>query len=114
MLPIYEQVAGQIKSAVIDGSLKENDRLPSVRELSGKLRISALTVKKAYDTLEKEGFVSTVHGKGTYVTASDPQLTIEARRKEVEDIFEKAIDKAKALGLNKNDIIDIVNILLEE
>ena len=88
--------------------------LPSVRVLAGELRISALTVKKAYDKLEEEGFVTTVHGKGTYVTASDKQLATEARRKAVETDFEKAIEKAKMVGLNRNEIMEIVQLFLEE
>ena len=67
MVPIYEQITDQIKTLIRGGELKENDNLPSVRALSKDLRISALTVKKAYDSLEEEGFAVTVHGKGTYV-----------------------------------------------
>ena len=69
MVPIYEQLMEQIKSEIINTALKEGEALPSVRSLAGELRISALTVKKAYDKLEEEGFVTTIHGKGTYVTA---------------------------------------------
>ena len=69
MVPIYEQIVDQIKKLIRNGELKENDALPSVRALSKELRISALTVKKAYDHLENEGFTVTVHGKGTYVAA---------------------------------------------
>ena len=84
----------QIKSEIINTALKEGEALPSVRSLAGELRISALTVKKAYDKLEEEGFVTTIHGKGTYVTASDKQLALEARQREAEADFEKAIDRA--------------------
>ena len=66
MVPIYEQIVDQIKTLIRNGELKENDNLPSVRSLSKELKISALTVKKAYDNLEAEGFTVTVHGKGTY------------------------------------------------
>ena len=85
MIPIYEQLMDQVKKEIIAGNLKENEPLPSVRTLSGELKISALTVKKAYDKLEEEGFVITVHGKGTFVSATDLQLSKEARRKSVED-----------------------------
>ena len=98
MVPIYEQLMEQIKSDIINSSLKEGEALPSVRSLAGELRISALTVKKAYDKLEEEGFVTTIHGKGTYVTASDKQLALEARQREAEADFEKAIDRALAMG----------------
>ena len=98
MVPIYEQLVDQVKNEIISGELAENEALPSVRALSGELRISALTVKKAYDRLEEEGFVVTVHGKGTYVAATDKFLAMEARRKTVEDDFAEAVQKATAVG----------------
>ncbi len=114
MVPIYEQLMAQIKNMIISGKLKENEVLPSVRALSGELRISSLTVKKAYDRLEEEGFVITVHGKGTYVADTDKQLAIEARRKAVEDDLSAAFSKAKTVGLSKDDILEIVEIILED
>jgi len=114
MVPIYEQLMDQVKNAIINGELSENEALPSVRALSGKLRISALTVKKAYDRLEEEGFVVTVHGKGTYVAAADRQLALEARRKSVEDDFAAAVSKAAAVGLGREEILEIVEIILED
>ncbi len=92
MVPIYEQLMEQIKTGIIESELAEGEALPSVRKLAGELRISALTVKKAYDKLEEAGFVTTVHGKGTFVAASDKQLALEARRRAVEEEFEKAMD----------------------
>ena len=94
--------------------IAENEVLPSVRALSAELRISALTVKKAYDRLEEEGFVITVHGKGTYVAATDRQLALEARKKTVEDAFASAVQKASAVGFTKDDILEILKILLED
>ncbi len=114
MTPIYEQLMDQIKNEIISGSLAENEVLPSVRALSAELRISALTVKKAYDRLEDDGFVVTVHGKGTYVTATDRQLALEARRKTVEDAFASAVQKAGAVGFTKDEILEIVKIMLED
>ncbi len=114
MVPIYEQLTNQIKKEIINGSLAKNEVLPSVRSLSGELRISALTVKKAYDKLEEEGFVITVHGKGTYVAATDLQLALEARRKTVEDDFAVAVQKAAAVGFTKDDILEIIKIILED
>ena len=104
----------QIKSEIIDTALKEGEALPSVRSLAGELRISALTVKKAYDKLEEDGFVTTIHGKGTYVTASDQQLAKEARQREAEADFEKAIDRSLSMGMSKEEISEIVQLLLEE
>ncbi len=114
MVPIYEQLMDQVKNEIINGTLVENEVLPSVRSLSGELRISALTVKKAYDRLEEEGFVVTVHGKGTYVAAADRQLALEARKKSVEDDFALAVHKARAIGFSKDDILELVEIILEE
>ena len=105
MVPIYEQLMEQIKSEIFENKLKENEALPSVRTLAGELRISALTVKKAYDALEDAGFVTTVHGKGTYVTATDKQLAVE-------DDFMKVIDRARSMGLDNQEIIGIVNLLI--
>ena len=114
MIPIYEQVVSQIKSNIINGELKEGDILPSVRALSSELKISALTVKKAYDYLETEGFVTTVHGKGTFVNATDRQLAYEARRKAVEDDLYKAIQQGYSAGLSKEEIKEIIDILMED
>lgn len=114
MVPIYEQLMEQIKSDIIQSVLSEGEALPSVRTFAGELRISALTVKKAYDKLEEEGFVTTVHGKGTYVSASDKQLAAEARRRVVEEDFDKAIDRALSIGMEKDEITELVQLLLVE
>ena len=114
MVPIYEQLMEQIKSDIIQSELKEGEALPSVRTLAGELRISALTVKKAYDKLEEEGFVTTVHGKGTYVSASDKQLALEARQKAIEDDFDKVIDRALSLVMKKEEISEVVKLILDE
>ena len=114
MVPIYEQLIDQIKKEIISGELKDDEMLPSVRTLSGELRISSLTVKKAYDKLEEEGFVITVHGKGTFVAATDHQLAMEARRKSVEEEMAAAIEKAIALGMSKEEILEIATIIMEE
>ena len=114
MVPIYEQLMEQIKSDIIQSELKEGEALPSVRTLAGELRISALTVKKAYDKLEEEGFVTTVHGKGTYVSASDKQLAHEARQKAIEDDFDKVIDRALSMGMKKEEISEVVKLILDE
>lgn len=114
MVPIYEQLMEQIKSDIIQSELKEGEALPSVRTLAGELRISALMVKKAYDKLEEEGFVTTVHGKGTYVSASDKQLALEARQKAIEDDFDKVIDRALSMGMKKEEISEVVKLILDE
>mgnify|MGYP000041829489 CR=1 FL=1 len=114
MTPIYEQVVDQIKTMIRKGKLKENDQLPSVRTLSKELKISALTVKKAYDNLEEEGFVVTVHGKGTYVSANNRELLLEEQKKEIEADLDKAIQKGRSCGMEDSDLLELFHLLLEE
>lgn len=114
MVPIYEQIMEQIKTQIRDGSLRENDSLPSVRSLSKELKISALTVKKAYDHLESEGFTVTVHGKGTYVAAANPELLLEEQKKEVEADLELAIQKGRRYGLDTEEIRSLFELILED
>lgn len=114
MVPIYEQIVEQIKTQIRDGVLCENDSLPSVRTLSKELKISALTVKKAYDHLESEGFTVTVHGKGTYVAATNKELLLEEQKKEVEADLESAIQKGKRYGLDTEEIRSLFELILED
>ena len=114
MVPIYEQIMEQIKAQIISGELKENDILPSVRTMAKELKISALTVKKAYDNLEAEGMTVTVHGKGTYVAASNTQLMEEERRKEVEADLEAAIQKGRRCGMKEEEIRSLFELIMED
>lgn len=113
MVPIYEQIVDQIKTLIRNGELKENDNLPSVRTLSKELKISALTVKKAYDNLESEGFTITVHGKGTYVAATNTELLLEEQKKELETDLEQAIQKGRRCGISDEDIKGLFELILE-
>lgn len=113
MVPIYEQIVDQVKAQIISGELKEDDNLPSVRTLSKELRISALTVKKAYDSLEQEGFTVTIHGKGTYVAAVNKEMMMEEYRREVEEELTEVIRKAKRYGLPEEDIREMLELILE-
>ncbi|MCU0079961.1 GntR family transcriptional regulator [Extibacter muris] len=113
MVPIYEQIVDQIKMLIRNGELKENDNLPSVRTLSKELKISALTVKKAYDNLESEGFTITVHGKGTYVAATNTELLLEEQKKELEADLEQAIQKGRRCGISDEDIKSLFELILE-
>lgn len=113
MVPIYEQIVDQIKMLIRNGELKENDNLPSVRTLSKELKISALTVKKAYDNLESEGFTVTVHGKGTYVSATNTELLLEEQKKELEADLEQAIQKGRRCGISDEDIKSLFELILE-
>lgn len=113
MIPIYEQIMEQIKMMIRKGELKENDNLPSVRSLAKELKISALTVKKAYDNLEEEGFTATIHGKGTYVMAVNTELMLEEQKKEVEADLEMAIQKGRRYGIRDEDIRSLFELILE-
>lgn len=112
--PIYEQILSQIKSQIMNGQLKENEMLPSVRGLAKEVKVSALTVKKAYDALEEEGFIVTVHGKGSYVACASQDLMLEEKKKEVEKELEQAIRKGKSCGLSDNDLRELFQIILED
>ena len=113
MVPIYEQIIDQIKTMIRKQELKQNDQLPSVRALSKELKISALTVKKAYDQLEREGFTVTIHGKGSYVTAANTELMMEEQKKEVEQDLEQAILKGRRFGISDEDIKTLFELILE-
>ncbi len=113
MVPIYEQIIDQIKTMIRKQELKQNDQLPSVRALSKELKISALTVKKSYDELEREGFTVTIHGKGSYVTAANTELMMEEQKKEVEQDLEQAILKGRRFGISDEDIKTLFELILE-
>ena len=110
MQPIYEQITDQIKAMIIDGTLKEEEMLPSVRTLAKELKISALTVKKAYDFLEEEGFVVTVHGKGSFIAKNNQ----EERKREIETELEEVIRKARISGLSEEEIRELFELIMEE
>lgn len=114
MQPIYEQILGQIKNCIMCGELKEEEMLPSVRSLAKDLRVSALTVKKAYDTLEQEGFIITVHGKGSFVACANQEIMLEEKKKEVEADLETAIRKGRSCGMSNQEIAELFEIILEE
>ena len=113
MVPIYEQIVDQIKTLIRNKELKENDILPSVRSLAKELKISALTVKKAYDNLESEGFTITVHGKGTYVAATNTELLLEEQKKELEADLEQAIQKGRRCGIRDEEIKELFELIME-
>lgn len=114
MQPIYEQIVNQIKAAIMRGNIREGQMLLSVRSLAKDLRISALTVKKAYDTLEEQGFVVTVHGKGSFVSCANQELMLEEKRKEVENDIEMAIRKGRSCGMSNKELTELFKLVLEE
>lgn len=114
MQPIYEQIVNQIKASIMQGKLKEETMLPSVRVLAKELKVSALTVKKAYDALEEQGFIVTVHGKGSFVACANQELMLEEKRKELEMELEAVIRKGRSLGMSEKELTDLFTLLLEE
>lgn len=114
MQPVYEQIVNQVKDKIMHGELIEETMLPSVRTLAKEIKVSALTVKKAYDQLEAEGFVVTVHGKGSFVASANQARMLEEKKKEVESEFEQAIRKARSCGMEENEIRELFEIVLED
>ena len=114
MQPIYEQIVSQVKAKIMNGELKEEAMLPSVRTLAKELKVSALTVKKAYDALEAEGFIITVHGKGSFVTLANQALMLEEKKKEVEADFDMAIRKGRSCGMTDGELTQLFQIVLED
>ena len=114
MQPIYEQIVSQIKDKIIQGELREEEMLPSVRTFAKELKVSALTVKKAYDALEEEGFVVTVHGKGSFVTMANQERMLEAKKREVEADLEMAKQKGRSCGMSNQEIAELFQIVLED
>lgn len=114
MQPVYEQIVCQVKDKIVHGELIEETMLPSVRTLAKDIKVSALTVKKAYDQLEAEGFVVTVHGKGSFVACASQAQMLEEKKKEVESEFEQTIRKARSCGMEDGEIQELFEIVLED
>ncbi|MBD5117458.1 MAG: GntR family transcriptional regulator [Ruminococcaceae bacterium] len=112
--PIYDQIYSQIKSQIISGALKENEMLPSIRGLAKDLKISFVTTKRAYDELEREGFIYTIQAKGCYVAPKNIELLREENLKKIEELIEQIVQLAAACNLNKNDIINMIDFIMEE
>jgi GntR family transcriptional regulator len=109
--PIYLQIKNQIRDAILKGELKENELLPSIRILAKELRISVITTKRAYDELERDGFINSVQGKGSFVAAQNPELMKEKFLKNIEDSLSDALYYAKIAGVSNTELIDMLNIL---
>ena len=113
-LPIYDQIYSQIKIQIINGDLKEDTALPSIRNLAKDLRISVITTKRAYDELEKEGFIYTVPSKGCFVAKKNVELLREENLKKIEDHMQKIMELSASCNLTKADIADMLNLIWEE
>lgn len=112
-VPIYEQIKAQIIEQIMNDELKEDEMLPSIRSLSKDIRISLMTIKKAYDQLESDGYIVSIAGKGTFVAPRNSNLVKEHAQKEIEDNIQKAIELAVRYDISKDEIIDLVNMLYE-
>ena len=109
--PIYEQIYAQLKAQIISGALAEDDALPSIRNLAKDLRISVITTKRAYDELEREGFIYTVAGKGCFVAAKNVELLREENLRKIESHLAEVVKLAASCNLTKQDILDMLTIL---
>lgn len=113
-IPIYQQIKKEIIDSISGNILKENDMLPSIRNLAKDLRISVLTVKKAYDELEHEAYIKTVQGKGTFVSPRNKEILREKQISIIEDHIEQIISIANMSDISKNEVIELFTYLYEE
>ena len=113
-VPLYEQVKEQIKNKIVSNELKAGEVLPSIRNLAKDSRISGITTKSAYEELEKEGYVETIPGKGTYVANKNTELIKEEQLQKIEGLIDTAVSIAKISGISKEDIKEMLDILYEE
>ncbi len=113
-VPIYEQIEQQIKNMIVSGALQEGDMLPSMRFLAKELRISLITTKRAYEELEREGFIETRVGIGCFVKAKNQGFIREKVMCEIEDHFEDAVTRAKVCDIPLQELVDILTIIYEE
>ena len=113
-VPIYEQISSQIKSMIIGGELTAGEALPSIRGLARSLHISVLTVQKAYDVLQTDGFIETTAGKGCFVSARNQDFYLEEQQKKIEEHFTEAIEIAKVSGIKLDKLQSLLTLLYEE
>ena len=109
--PIYDQITRQIKGLILSGTLQEGEPLPSMRVLARDLRISVITTKRAYEELEREGFITTVPGKGCFVAERDLELVREASLRQAEEHLQQAVEAARAGGVTLAELTEALNIL---
>ena len=112
--PIYDQIFTQLKNRILSGELGENEMLPSIRSLAKDLRISVITTKRAYDELEREGFLYTVPGKGCYVAAKNVELLREENLKKIEEHMEQIVRLAASCHLSRRELLEMMELCMEE
>ena len=114
LIPIYEQITNQIKALIINGDLKSGDKVPSIRALAKQLKVSIITVQRAYDDLQQSGFIETSIGKGSYVLDENIELVKEEQQKAIENLLKEAVESAKKIALSEDNFIKLVQILYKE
>ncbi len=112
--PLYEQIVTQVKAQIMSGNLKAGEALPSIRSLARSLQISVLTVQKAYDLLQEDGFIETTAGKGCFVSAQNQDFYLEEQQKKIEGHFNEAIDIARTSGISLDKLLDLLTLLYKE
>ena len=112
--PIYEQICRQIKGAIASGKLKPGEPLPSIRSLARVLRISVITTKRAYEELERDGFIQTVAGKGSFVAQQDLELARESNLREIEAHLQAALELSRQIDLPAEELYSMLTVLSEE
>ena len=113
-IPIYEQIKKSIINQILEGELNEDELLPSIRVLAQDIKISAMTIKKAYDELEKEGYLKSIQGKGTFVAPKNTELAKEQAQKDIEMYMEKIVDISNRFGIDENDVIEMFKMFYRE
>lgn len=113
-VPIYEQIKQSIIKQILDGELKEDEILPSIRVLAQDIKISAMTIKKAYDELEKEGYLKSIQGKGTFVAPKNTELAKEQAQKDIEKYIEKIVSISNRFDIDENDVIEMFKMIYRE
>ena len=113
-VPIYEQIKKSIINQILEGELNEDELLPSIRVLAQDIKISAMTIKKAYDELEKEGYLKSIQGKGTFVAPKNTELAKEQAQKDIEEYIEKIVTISNRFEIDENSIIEMFKIIYEE
>ena len=113
-IPIYEQIKKSIINQILEGELEEDELLPSIRVLAGDIKISAMTIKKAYDELEKEGYLKSIQGKGTFVAPKNTELAKEQAQKDIEMYMEKIVDISNRFDIDENDVIEMFKMFYRE
>lgn len=113
-VPIYDQITRQMKGLILRGELKEGEALPSMRLLAKELRISVITTKRAYEELERDGFICTQAGKGSFVAAQDAELARESNLREIEEHLQAAVELSRQIELPAEELQHILQVLIEE